>query len=83
MANRGGAIYDRSWLETARRSQGRSQSNVATAAGMDVSNYNRVEKGLSEPGIKSGLRICDFLRIDPHSFLTEKAIGLRNPDVNP
>ena len=80
MGNRGSVIYDRSWLEQARREQNRSQMEVAQAARTDVSNYNRVEKGLTEPGIKSGLRICDYLRLDPRRFLTEKPIGQRISD---
>lgn len=71
---RGGAIFERTWLEKARIEQGYTQKEVADAAGMAISTYSRVEKGLYEPNVKSALRICDFLRMNPRKFLSEKPI---------
>ena len=71
---RGGVIYDRSWLEKARKEQGRTQTEVAQAANVSISNYSRMEKGMYEPDVKSALRICDFLRLNPRRFLSEKPI---------
>ena len=69
---RGGVIFERTWLEKARIEQGYTQKEVADAAGMAISTYSRVEKGLYEPNVKSALRICDFLRMNPRKFLSEK-----------
>ncbi len=71
---RGGVIFERTWLEKARIEQGYTQKEVADAAGMAISTYSRVEKGLYEPNVKSALRICDFLRMNPRKFLSEKPI---------
>lgn len=71
---RGGLIYDRSWMEKARRERGLTQSEVAQAANTSISNYSRVEKGLTEPDVKTALRICDFLRQSPRKFLNEMPI---------
>ena len=71
---RGGVIFDRSWLEKARKEQGYTQTEVAHAAKIAISTYSRVEKGLYEPDVKSALRICDFLRLNPRKFLSEKPI---------
>lgn len=67
-------IFERTWLEKARIEQGYTQKEVADAAGMAISTYSRVEKGLYEPNVKSALRICDFLRMNPRKFLSEKPI---------
>lgn len=72
--NSSGVMYDRSWLEKARREQGYTQQEVATAAHVSVSHYCRTEKGLHNPDVKSALRICDFLRLNPRKFLSEKPI---------
>lgn len=71
---RGGVIFDRSWMEKARREQGYTQTEVAQATGVSISTYSRTEKGLYEPDVKSALRICDFLKQNPRKFLSEKPI---------
>ena len=72
---RGGVIFDRSWLEKARKEQGYTQTEVAQATGVAISTYSRVEKGLYEPDVKSALRICDFLKQSPRKFLREKPLN--------
>ena len=71
---RGGVIFDRSWLERARKEQGYTQTEVAQATGVSISNYSRMEKGMYEPDVKSALRICDFLKQNPRKFLSEKPV---------
>ena len=56
------------------RNRGYTQTEVAHAANVAISTYSRVEKGLYEPDVKSALRICDFLRLNPRKFLSEKPI---------
>ena len=71
---RGGVVFDRSWMEIARKEQEITQTQVAKACGIAISNYSRIEKGLYTPDVKSALRICDFLRINPRKFLSEKPV---------
>lgn len=72
---RGGEVYDRSWMEMRRRVELElTQAEVAEAAQTSISNYCRIEKGLTVPDVKTALRICDFLRINPRKFLNEKPI---------
>lgn len=65
-------VRDRTWLEKARRVSGKTQKEVADAAGCSETYYNRIEKGLQMPNVDIGLRITDFLGCDAHSFLQEK-----------
>lgn len=69
-----GEIMDRTWLESARRLQGYTQTQVAIAARTSLANYTRLEKGLTTPDVKVGLRICEFLKLNPKMFLLEKAV---------
>ena len=71
---RNGVVYDRSWMEQRRNKMEMTQSAVALGAKTSVSNYNRVEKGFYGPDVKTALRICDVLRIDPRMFLNEKPL---------
>lgn len=71
---RGGVVFDRSWMEIARKEQEMTQTQVAQACGIAISNYSRIEKGLYTPDVKSALRICDFLRVNPRRFLSEKPV---------
>ena len=70
-----GRIYDRTWLETARRAKGYTLEVVAKSVGVDVSTYARIERGLIVPNVKTGLLICSELEISPTKFLTEQIIG--------
>jgi len=72
---RGGVVCDRSWLEKARKEKNLTQTEVAMAAETSISNYSRIEKGLYDPDVKTALRICDFLRLNPRKFLSEKPIN--------
>lgn len=71
---RGGVIYDRSWLEQTRLKKNLTQTDVANGAKTSVSNYNRIERGYYVPDVKTALRICRFLRLDPKMFLSEKPL---------
>ena len=71
---RGGVVFDRSWMEIASKEQEMTQTQVAQACGIAISNYSRIEKGLYTPDVKSALRICDFLRVNPRRFLSEKPV---------
>ena len=51
-------------LETARKGKGMTQKDVAFACEMEEQNYRRVEKGLTNPTLKSLVRICSVLEID-------------------
>jgi transcriptional regulator with XRE-family HTH domain len=67
-------IMDRTWLERARLKKGFTQKQVALAAGVDPSYYTRIEKGFHSPDVVAGVKICDYLGVDVHSFLTERPI---------
>lgn len=67
-------VYDRGWLETARRVKGYTQAQVASAVGCSVAYYNRVEQGLHVPTVTIALKIADILDVDVRNFLTEKTI---------
>lgn len=71
---RSGVVFDRSWLEETRMNKELTQTQVALAAKTSVSNYCRIEKGLYTPDVKTGLRICSFLGLNPKKFLSEKPI---------
>lgn len=68
-------VRDRTWLEKARRVSGKTQKEVADAAGCSETYYNRIEKGLQMPNVDMGLKIADFLAVDAHSFLREKVLS--------
>lgn len=47
-----------------------SQDDVANLAGLNISNYGKIERGLSNPTFHTVLRIASVLGIDP-SVLVE------------
>ena len=47
-----------------------SQDDVAHLAGMNVSNYGKIERGLSNPTFHTVVRIAAVLGIDPGTLLT-------------
>lgn len=47
-----------------------SQDDVANLAGMNVSNYGKIERGLSNPTFHTVVRIAAVLGVDPGSLLT-------------
>lgn len=55
-------------LETARKKRGMTQKDVAFACEMEEQNYRRIEKGLTNPTLKSLVRICTVLDIDLKSL---------------
>lgn len=42
-----------------------SQDDIANLAGMNVSNYGKIERGLSNPTFHTIVRIASVLNIDP------------------
>ncbi|MDO7881381.1 helix-turn-helix domain-containing protein [Salinibacterium soli] len=46
-----------------------SQDDVANLAGMNVSNYGKIERGLSNPTFHTVVRIAAVLGIDPGELL--------------
>lgn len=72
--NRAAQFVDRTWLEKARVRKNYTQAQVAKASGMSTANYNRVEKGMSQPSVVSALRLCDYLGEDVRKFLNEKPL---------
>ena len=46
-----------------------SQDDVANLAGMNVSNYGKIERGLSNPTFHTVVRIAAVLGVDPGSLL--------------
>ncbi|MGX5681456.1 helix-turn-helix domain-containing protein [Schumannella luteola] len=46
-----------------------SQDDVANLAGMNVSNYGKIERGLSNPTFHTVVRIAAVLGIDPGQLL--------------
>lgn len=47
-----------------------SQDDVAHLAGMNVSNYGKIERGLSNPTFHTIVRIAVVLGIDPATLVT-------------
>jgi transcriptional regulator with XRE-family HTH domain len=47
-----------------------SQDDVANLAGLNVSNYGKIERGLSNPTFHTLLRIASVLEIDPALLVT-------------
>lgn len=50
-------------IEIARKRKGMTQKDVAFACEMEEQNYRRVEKGLTNPTLKSLVRICSALDV--------------------
>lgn len=55
-------------LQAARKKRGLTQKDVAFACEMEEQNYRRVEKGLTNPTLKSLIRICLVLEIEIKSL---------------
>lgn len=68
-------LYDRSWMWKARKDLGYTMTQVANACGVAPASYCRIENGTQIPNIKDGLRICDYLRVNPKKFLEEELIS--------
>lgn len=57
-----------------------SQDDIANLAGINVSNYGKIERGLSNPTFHTVLRIAAVLGVDPSVLVT--GLGLDSlPDV--
>lgn len=67
-------VFDRTWLELARREKGYTQAQVAEHADITTAFYNRVEKGMNKPRVDTAILITDFLKVSVRNFLNEKPI---------
>lgn len=66
-------MQDHSYLSAQRQAMGLSQQMVATAAGVDLRKYQRLESGersMCSTSLRVGLAICDVLGLDPHRFVS-------------
>lgn len=60
------------YLRLQREALGLTQQEVATKAGIDVRQYQRLESGeryMSASSLRIGLAVCDVLQLDPHRFV--------------
>ena len=57
-------------IRAARIRLGLSQEEIANLASVNVSNYGKVERGLSNPTFHTLVRIASVLTIDPGQLLT-------------
>ena len=59
-------------LRKAREMQGMSQMQVATLAGINLGQYQRLEYGESDVqklGMRAGLSLCIVLELDPYDLI--------------
>lgn len=76
-------MQDHSYLSAQRRAMGLSQQMVATAAGIDLRQYQRLESGersMCSASLRIGLAICDVLGLDPHRFVPMRPQTQTNPE---
>lgn len=52
-----------------------SQEDVANLAGMNVSNYGKIERGLGNPNFHTLMRIAAVLGVDPAVLVHELGAG--------
>jgi transcriptional regulator with XRE-family HTH domain len=58
---------------------GLSQNELADLAGMNVSNYGKIERGIGNPVLHTIVRLASVLGIDPGGLVT----GLSGDDLPP
>ena len=68
-------VYDRTWLEKARKMQGLKQYEVAEKAQISAPFYQRIEMGLQLPNVKMGIRITNALGLSPQMWVEEQRIA--------
>lgn len=56
-------------LKEARISKNISAQEVADYLGMSQSNYSRIENNKLRLSVETFLKVCDYLKVDPKSFL--------------
>lgn len=57
-------------IRDARISLGLSQEEISNLASINVSNYGKVERGLSNPTFHTLVRIASVLNVDPGDLVT-------------
>lgn len=65
---------DRTWLEAERRKKGFMQKEVAAAAEMHATRYNRIECGMVDPTLREAFAISRMLGFDVNLFGDEKTL---------
>jgi transcriptional regulator with XRE-family HTH domain len=68
-------LYDRTWLEKARKIAGLRQYEVAENAGISQAFYNRIETGVQTPNVKIGVAIANVLGFSPNMWIDERKIA--------
>ncbi|MDH6180447.1 transcriptional regulator with XRE-family HTH domain [Microbacteriaceae bacterium SG_E_30_P1] len=58
-----------------------SQDDVANLAGMNVSNYGKIERGLSNPTFHTIIKIASVLGIDPGELVSGLSEDSLPPEV--
>lgn len=61
-------------IRAERQKLGVSQDDVANLAGINVSNYGKIERGLSNPTFHTVIRIAAVLDVDPAVLV--KGLGI-------
>lgn len=51
-------------LKAAREKSGKTQAQVAKEVGISVAQYQNIEYGKSEPGVRTAIRIAEVLGVD-------------------
>lgn len=57
-------------VKSRREELGLSQEDAATLAEMHVSNFGKLERGLSNPTLHTILKVATALNVDPATFVT-------------
>lgn len=57
-------------IKSIRLEKGYSQENIAEVLGIDVSNYGRIENGVTDLKMKQFVKIAEFLHISPIDLFT-------------
>jgi len=58
---------------------GLSQDDIAHLAGMNVSNYGKIERGIGNPVLHTIVRLASVVGVDPATFVA----GLTGDDLPP
>lgn len=51
-------------LKAAREKSGKTQAQVAKEVGISIAQYQNIEYGKSEPGVRTAIRIAEVLGVD-------------------
>lgn len=57
-------------FQSARLERGVTQMELANLAGMNVSNYGKIERGVNNPSFETVIRLAGVLGVDPGELVT-------------